>query len=418
MDHSDIDLDQRHWTDANDNDIFAKTGRFDQPAKLRSEGGCPYFLPMESNEGPVSLIEGRQVIMLGANNYLGLTAHEEVRKASAEAALRWGTSCTGSRILSGTLRLHERLENRLAEFVGKEKAVIFTTGYQTSLGILTALASNADLIVLDRLAHASLFDGASLCRGEKARFRHNDSEDLKRLLAAKRHGGCLVVAEGVYSMGGDLGDLPALSRVVKESGVRMLIDDAHGIGVLGANGRGTANHLGCTEDIDLIMATFSKGLGSIGGFVAGPAQVIDFIRYFGRSMVFSTSLPPACLAAVDAALTILLREPERVQRVQENAAFWRNGLRDFGFDVPDGVSPVVPVSIGSTEKTLTFWRLLFERGVYVNPVVYPGVPHEDAILRTSVMATHEQGHLERALDVMAKVGKQVGLVLKTPDGAP
>jgi 8-amino-7-oxononanoate synthase len=365
---------------------------------------------MEDNEGPVSWVAGRQVIMLGANNYLGLTAHEEVRKASSEAARRWGTSCTGSRILSGTLQLHERLENRLAEFVGKEKAVIFTTGYQTSIGILTALASNTDLIVLDKFAHASLYDGASLCRGEKVRFKHNDAEDLKRILGVEKNGGCLVVLEGVYSMGGDLGDLPVLSRVVKESGARLLLDDAHGIGVLGANGRGTAAHTGTTGDIDLIMGTFSKALASIGGFVAGPARVIDFIRYFGRSMLFSTSLPPACLAAVDAALTILLREPEMVQRVQRNATLWRTGLRERGFVVPEGISPIVPITVGPTEKTLQVWHLLFEQGVYVNPVVYPAVPHDAPILRTSVMATHDESHLEKALDVMGKVGKQAGLL--------
>ena len=409
MSDYEIDLDQRHWTCGDDHDIFCKAYRFDQPVKLRSAAACPYFLPIQDNEGPVSWIDGRPVIMLGANNYLGLTAHEEVRKAAAEAALRWGTSCTGSRILSGTLHLHERLEARLAEFVGKEKALIFTTGYQTSIGILTALASNTDLIVLDRFAHASLYDGASLCRGEKARFKHNDAEDLERILAAKKKNrGCLVVAEGVYSMGGDLGDLAALSRVAKQAGARILIDDAHGIGVVGANGRGTSDHLNVSRDIDLIMGTLSKAMASIGGFVAGPARVIDFIRYFGRSMLFSTSLPPACLAAVDAVLTILLREPEIVDRVRRNAAFWRNGLRDRGLDVPEGISPIVPIAIGPTEKTLRMWRLLLDRGIYVNPVVFPAVPHDASILRTSVMATHEESHLEKALEAMVMAEKTVG----------
>jgi 8-amino-7-oxononanoate synthase len=406
-----IDLDQRHWTGINDHDIFRKAYRFDQQEKLESAGVCPFFLPMQDNEGPISWFDGRPVIMLGANNYLGLTVHPEVRTAAAEAAHRWGTSCTGSRILSGTLHLHERLEARLAEFVGKEKALIFTTGYQTSIGILTALASNTDLIVLDRFAHASLNDGASLCRGEKARFKHNDAEDLERILAVKRkNGGCLVVAEGVYSMGGDLGDLPALSRAAKQAGARLLIDDAHGIGVLGANGRGTADHLDISRDIDLIMGTFSKALASIGGFVAGPAGVIDFIRYFGRSMLFSTSLPPACLAAADAALTLLLREPEIVDRVQRNAASWRNGLRDRALDVPEGISPIVPIAIGPAEKALRMWRLLLDRGVYVNPVVYPAVPHDGAILRTSVMATHEESQLEQALEAMIAVKQEVDAI--------
>jgi 8-amino-7-oxononanoate synthase len=371
--------------------------------RLKSAAACPYFLPIEDNEGPISWIDGRPVIMLGANNYLGLTAHREVRKAAADAALRWGTSCTGSRILSGTLHLHEQLEARLAEFMGKEKALIFTTGYQTSLGILTALAGNSDLIVLDQFAHASLNDGARLCRGEIARFKHNDAEDLARRLALQKQGGCLVVAEGVYSMGGDIGDLGALSRVAKEAGARILIDDAHGIGAVGANGRGTADHLNVNDDIDLIMGTFSKALASIGGFIAGPTRVVEFIRYFGRSMLFSTSLPPACLAAVDAAITILLREPEIVDRVQRNAAFWRNGLRDRGMVVPEGISPIVPITIGPTEKTLRMWRLLLDCGVYVNPVVFPAVPHDASILRTSVMATHEESHLVRALEAMVAV---------------
>ena len=263
--------------------------------------------------------------------------------------------------------------------------------------------------MLDRYAHASLLDGGRLCRGQTARFKHNDAEDLRRILDAKKYGGCLVVTEGVYSMGGDLGDLSALSHVAKEAGARVLIDDAHGIGVLGANGRGTADHLGVAGDIDLIMGTFSKALASLGGFVAGPAKVIDFIRYFGRSMLFSTSLPPASLAAVDAALTILLREPEMVARVQHNAAFWRAGLRGLGLDVPDGISPIVPIAVGETEKALRMWDLLMHHGVYVNPVVYPAVPHDGAILRTSVMATHEASHLEQALKAMKTVCETVKL---------
>jgi 8-amino-7-oxononanoate synthase len=410
MSHFEIDLDQRHWTDRNDTDVFSKAFRFDQPQKLRALGARPYFLPIEDNEGPVSRIDGQNVIMMGANNYLGLTTHPEVRRAAAEAALRCGTSCTGSRILSGTLELHERLENRLAEFVGKEKALIFTTGYQTSIGIITALVGKSDLVVLDRYSHASLMDGASLCRGEKARFKHNDSEDLKRVITARHGGGCLVVAEGVYSMAGDLGDLSALSGVASACGARMLIDDAHGIGVLGSNGRGTADHLGVSKDIDLIMGTFSKALASVGGFVAGAARVIDFIKYFGRSMVFSTSLPPASLAAVDAAISILLREPELVMQLQEKSRFWRSGLRDLGFDVPEGITPIVPITIGPTDRTIAMWQTLLSEGVYVNPVVYPAVQADLSILRTSVMATHERSHLEAALVTMERAGKLNGVI--------
>lgn len=410
MNRFDIDLDQRHWTNKEDEDIFDKTQRFNQPEQLRTIGLVPYFRPVTENDGPISRIDGRLFIMLGANNYLGLTAHPEVRRAAADAALRWGTSCTGSRILSGTLELHERLEARLAEFVGKEKALIFTTGYQTSIGILTALASNTDLIAFDRHAHASLFDGGRLCRAQTARFDHNRAEDLERILAAKTFNGCLVVVEGVYSMGGDLGDLPALLRVTKTAGARILLDDAHGIGVLGNNGRGTADHMGVASDVDLIMGTLSKSLASIGGFVAGPAKVIEFIRYFGRSMLFSTSLPPPSLAAADAALTILHREPEIVLRLQENAAVWRTGLQKIGLDVPDGVSPIVPVELGQTDIAMRMWHLLMEQGVYVNLVVFPAVAHDGAILRTSVMATHERKHLDQALEAMDKASKKAKVV--------
>ncbi|GIW71245.1 MAG: 2-amino-3-ketobutyrate CoA ligase [Planctomycetota bacterium] len=395
-----------------DADIFAKAHAFDSADAARALGLYPYFLPLENNDGPVARLQGRQVIMLGSNNYLGLTADPRVREAAAQAARALGTSCTGSRLLNGTFCVHERLEERLAAFVGKEAALVFATGYQTNLGVLTALLGEHDTAVLDWHDHASLLDGARLARGRLVRFRHNDLADLERVLAeARQHGGgILVVVDGLYSMEGDLAPLPEIAPLVRAAGARLFVDDAHGLGTVGPGGRGTAAHYGLTDQVDLIMGTFSKSFASVGGFVAGPARVIDYIRHFGRPMLFSASLPPPNVAAVDAALTVLLEEPERLERLHANAAMWRAGLRAMGFEIGRAEGPIVPVIVGDEARTLWLWRSLLDAGVYTNCVLYPAVPRNRALLRTSVMATHEPAHLARALELFETVGRGLGII--------
>jgi len=400
--------DAAHVVDA---DLFGKAFRFVQADQARALGLYPYFQPLENNDGPVARFQGRDVIMLGSNNYLGLTAHPKVREAAADAARRYGPSCTGSRLLNGSFEMHERLEARLAEFVGLEAALVFATGYQTNVGILSALVGPKDTAVLDEHDHASLQDGARVARGQMVRFKHNDLDDLGRVLGAiDGPGGKLVAVDGLYSMEGDLADLPGIVRAARAAQARILVDDAHGLGTLGPGGRGTAAHFGLTAEVDLIMGTFSKSFASVGGFAAGPARVIDFMRHFARPMLFSASLPPPNVAAVDAALTVMLAEPERVTRLAENAAYWRQGLREWGFDIGNTTSAIVPVVIGGEPQTLMIWKALAEAGVYVNAVLYPAVPLSRAMLRTSVIATHERAQLDRALEAMVKLARQFGVI--------
>jgi 8-amino-7-oxononanoate synthase len=394
-----------------DADILAKAFRFDQADQVRALGLYPYFQPLENNDGPVARFQGREVIMLGSNNYLGLTAHPKVREAAAEAARRFGPSCTGSRLLNGTFEMHERLEARLAEFVGKEAALVFATGYQTNVGILTALVGPKDTAVLDEHDHASIQDAARTALGQMARFKHNDLGDLARVLAGiEGAGGTLVAVDGLYSMEGDLADLPGIVRVARAHHARVFVDDAHGLGTVGPGGRGTAAHFGLTAEVDLIMGTFSKSFASVGGFAAGPARVIDYLRHYARPMVFSASLPPPSVAAVDAALTVMLAEPERVTQLADHAAYWRQGLREWGFNIGATHSAIVPIVIGGEPKTLMIWKALVEAGVYVNAVLYPAVPMGRAMLRTSVMATHDRSQLDRALELMVKLARQFGVI--------
>jgi 7-keto-8-aminopelargonate synthetase-like enzyme len=291
-------------------DVFHKAYAFEHADAVRQLGMYPYFQPLKGNDGPVATLEGREVLMLGSNNYLGLTTHPKVREAAAEAARKEGTSCTGSRLLNGTFCVHEALEERLADFVGMESALIFSTGYQTNVGTLTALVGEHDICLLDQHDHASLVDGARLARGKTLLFRHNDAGDLARVLRRlKPDRGKLVVVDGLYSMEGDLADLPQIAPAARKHGARVFVDDAHGLGVVGPGGRGTAAHFGMTDQVDLIMGTFSKSFASVGGFIAGERRVVDYIRHFGRPMLFSASLPPPNVAAADAALTIMLEEP-------------------------------------------------------------------------------------------------------------
>ena len=391
-------------------DIFEKCSSFTAAREAISAGLYPYFIPMAESEGTEAVFQGRRLVMCGSNNYLGLTTDPRVRQAALDAIQRFGTSCTGSRFLNGTLELHEQLEDELADWVGKEAALVFSTGMQTNLGTISALVGRGDVVVLDKEDHASIVDGARLGWGETKRFRHNAMADLERVLAGIPAGrGILVVVDGLFSMGGDLAPLPEISALCKEHGARLMVDDAHAIGVIGG-GRGTAAHFGVTEDVDLIMSTFSKSFASLGGFIAGDDGVIHYIKHHARALIFSASIPAANAAAALAALKIMREEPERIQRLEVIAGRMRRELSAMGFNIGNSVSPIIPILIGDDTRTLLAWKALFDAGVFVNPIIAPAVPEGQQLLRTSYMATHTDAQLGRVLEIFHTVGKQMELI--------
>ena len=391
-------------------DVFGKALAYERAQQARDAGFYPYFLPLESNEGSEAIYQGRRILMFGSNNYLGLTTHPKVREAAMKAVEEMGTSCTGSRFLNGTLEMHLELERQLAEFVGKEAALVFSTGMQTNLGTISALLGRNDTVFLDKDDHASIVDAARLGWGRIKRFRHNDVEDLERQLTSTPDDqGRLVVVDGLYSMEGDLAPLPELLEVCHQHGARVMVDDAHGMGVMGG-GRGTAAHFNVVDDTDLIMSTFSKSFASLGGFVAGDSQVIDFIQHHARALIFSASIPPPNAAAALAALEIMRSEPERVEQLRRNGDRWRSGLQQLGFDTGNSVSPIVPVIVGDDMVTFGMWRMLLDEGVYTNPVISPATPNGRQLLRTSCMATHTDEQIDEALEAFGKIGKLADLI--------
>lgn len=391
-------------------DLFDKCYGFTEAKEAIAAGWYPYFIPLTGNEGTTAVFQGRRLIMCGSNNYLGLTTDPRVRQAAIDAIQTYGTSCTGSRFLNGTLEMHLQLEHELAEFVGKEAALVFSTGMQVNLGTISALTGRGDYVILDKEDHASIVDGAKLSYGEVKRFAHQDMAELERLLAKlPPERGKLVVVDGLYSMEGDIAPLPELAPLCKKYGARLMVDDAHAIGVLGG-GRGTAAHYGMTDQVDLIMSTFSKSFASLGGFIAGDEPVIHYIKHHARSLIFSASIPPSNAAAALAALKIMRDEPERVERLRENADYMRAGFRRLGFDIGNSTTPVIPVIIGGQERTIMIWRMLFDAGVFVNPVLSPATAPGRELLRTSYMATHTRDQLDQVLETFEKVGKQLGLI--------
>ncbi len=391
-------------------DLFDKIAGYTVAKEAMEMGIYPFFRALSDSEGTTATFEDKDVVMLGSNNYLGLTTDPRVQSAAIEATRRYGTSVTGSRFLNGTLELHLEADRRLAEFVGKEAALVFSTGYQTNLGTVSALLGKNDVVILDKDAHASLVDGVSMSRGQMKRFKHNDVGDLERLLSrVPDDAGRLVIVDGVYSMGGDFALLPQIVDVCKQYGARLLVDDAHGIGVAGY-GRGTSAHFGLTDQVDLIMGTFSKSFASIGGFIAGSADVIHYVQHHARSLIFSAALPAPNLAAVLAALDIIENEPQHVQQVWKNADYMRQGLNDLGYDTFNSQTPIIPVKIGEQFRTGLTWMALIEEGVYTNPVVPPATPPNQALLRTSYIATHRREHLDRALAAFERVGRNLDLI--------
>jgi 8-amino-7-oxononanoate synthase len=391
--------------------LFDKCRNFTRAREVQAAGLYPYFKAISRSEDTVVVIEGKERIMMGSNNYLGLTHHPEVLGAARSALERYGSGCTGSRFLNGTLDLHEQLETELAEFLGKESCLVFSTGYQANLGVISGLVGRGDVVFLDKLDHASIVDGAKMSHGETQRFNHGDLAGLERKLQRVPEGtGTMVIVDGVYSMEGDIADLPALLRVTQKYGAALAVDDAHSIGVLGPKGDGTAAHFGVTDEVDLIVGTFSKSLASIGGFAAGTENIIHYLKHHSRPLIFTAALPPSNTAGVLAALHVLQREPERRDALWANTRRLQEGLRSLGFDIGPTDTPIVPVLIGPLEKTFLFWRKLFDAGVFTNPVVPPAVPPSQCRLRTSLMATHTDEQIDRALDTFGRLGKELGVI--------
>ncbi len=390
--------------------LFEKCRQFTKAREIQAAGLYPYFKPISESEDTVVTIEGKKRIMLGSNNYLGLTHHPRVLEAAQRALHRYGSGCTGSRFLNGTLDLHGQLEDALAQFLNKEDCLVFSTGYNANLGLISALVGRGEMVFLDKLDHASIVDGAKMSFGETERFNHGDLAGLDRKLERGGNRGSLIVVDGVYSMEGDIADVPGLVRVARKHGAALAVDDAHALGVLGPNGDGTAAHFGMTDEVDIIAGTFSKSLASIGGFVAGSEQVIHFIRHHSRPLIFTASLPPSNTAGVLAALEVIQREPERRDALWANARRLQDGFRSLGFDVGSTETPIVPVLIGPMETTFVMWRRLFDAGVFTNPVMPPAVQPTQCRLRTSVMATHTFEQIDFCLDQFASIGRELGVV--------
>ena len=394
-------------------DLFEKINKDPMLRVVRvakEQGFYPYFKPLSTTEGTEVVIDGKRLIMIGSNNYLGLTTHPAVREAAIDAIAEYGTSCTGSRFLNGTLEIHKELERRLAIFLGKEAALIFGTGYQANLGALTALLGKDDVAIADKEIHASLVDALNMAGCKLKRYRHNDLADLERLLQENEDASKMVIIDGVYSMGGDLAPLTEITDLAKKYNARVYLDDAHGIGVMGEGGRGTHFHFNRVNEVDIVMGTFSKSFASLGGVVAGNKDVIEYIQHKARSLIFSASMPPANVATVMACLDIVEADPDYPKQVHRNAAKVRDALRSMGFDCGESVTPVVPVMIGSDMNTVFAWRACFDAGIYVNPVLPPGVPPNKSLLRTSYMATHTNEQLDRVIEAFRIVGTKTGLI--------
>ena len=385
-------------------DLFAKCYVPSIADGFREKGIYPYFHALETRQGPEVVMEGKRRIMLGSNNYLGLTSCPEVVEAGVRALEEFGTGCSGSRFLNGTLTMHLELEHELARFLRKEAATTFSTGFQSNLGIISALVGRSDYMILDRENHASIYDGTRLSFGRMLRYRHSDMADLELCLQqVPDTAGALVITDGVFSMGGDIADLPSIVRLAKQYGARVMVDDAHGLGTIGEGGRGTASHFGLEKEVDVYMGTFSKSLASLGGYMAADARVVDYVRHSSRPFIFSASIPPASCATALAALRHLEQHPELPQRLSELSEYFRTALKSRGVAIRESKTPIVPIFTYQAERTLHIAKDLYENGVYVNTVLPPAAPADGCMLRTSLMATHTEPLLDEAADVLQRV---------------
>jgi 8-amino-7-oxononanoate synthase len=393
-------------------DLFAKCVNLDNVKKAKQAGIYPYFHQLNSKQGPEVVMEGKDIIMIGSNNYLGLTSHPEVIEAGMKALEQYGSGCSGSRFLNGTLTSHVELESELADFLKKEDVVTFSTGFQSNLGIISAIAGRTDYILCDKENHASIYDGCRLSFARMLRYNHSDMQDLERQLKSidTTHSGILIVTDGVFSMGGDICKLPEIVALAKKYGARVMVDDAHGLGVLGNHGRGTAEHFGLEDEVDIYMGTFSKSLASIGGYMAASKEVCEYVRHVSRPFIFCASITPASVACARKALEILKREPERVKNLREISSYMRAGLKAKNVDIIDSQTPIIPIYTYEDEKAFLACKLLFERGVYVNPVVSPATPVGQALLRTSYTATHTREQMDKAIEKIVEVLKIIDVL--------
>jgi len=395
-------------------DIFTKCFEFTAAKEVMAAGYYPYFRPISSALGDEVVVNDREMIMIGSNNYLGLVGDRRVKEAAAEASLKYGSGCTGSRLLNGTLDLHIELEEELARFMKREAALVFSTGFQTNLGTISCLVNKDDIIVIDRSNHASIVDGCRLAYGKTIKYAHNDMEDLERVLNIATgngiRGGILIITDGVFSMEGDIADLPRMCQIADKFGARVMVDDAHSIGVLGDGGRGTAEHFGLIDRVDITMGTFSKSFASLGGFIAGDADAIHYVKHFARALIFSASIPPGAAAAVLMALKIMQEEPERRTNLWKNTKKMHEGLRGLGFDIGTTETPVVPIMIGDDMTCFKFWQELSDEGIFANAIIPPAVAPGMSLIRTSYTATHTDEQLDRVLDTCARLGKKYGII--------
>lgn len=391
-------------------DLFEKCSKFTKAKELMSCGLYPYFRVIESAQDPEVVINGKKMIMVGSNNYLGLTNHPKVKDAAIDAIKKYGTGCAGSRFLNGTLDIHVALEEKLARFMRKEAALVLSTGFQVNLGVISALIGKDDVVIIDKMDHASIIDGCRLSYGQVKKFKHNDMSDLKRVLEENMDAAKLVVIDGVFSMEGDIANLPDIVDLSKKYNAMLMVDDAHGIGVLGKTGRGTAEHFGVEDKVDLIMGTYSKSLASIGGFISGSEGVVHYIKHFARALIFSASPPPASIASVSAALDIIEDEPQRRERLWKNTRKMLDGFKNLGFETGPSETPIIPVIVGENETAFKMAMVLQDEGVFANVAVSPAVPNGKALIRTSYMATHSDEQLDTVLKAFEKVGKSMGLI--------
>ena len=392
------------------NKIRKKAIEFTVPQDLMALGVYPYFRPIESEQDTEVIIDGKKTLMFGSNSYMGLTSHPKVKEAAAKAIQKYGTGCAGSRFLNGTLDLHVRCEEKLARFVRKDAALLYSTGFQVNLGVISALVGHDDYVIMDRLNHASIVDGAKLSFGRSLRYKHNDMESLENCLReCPADKGKLTVVDGVFSMDGDIADLPAIVKLAKKYNTLVMVDDAHAIGVIGERGSGTASHFGLTNETDLIMGTFSKSLASVGGFVASDEPIINYLKHTSRALIFSASLPPANIATVMAAVDIIESEPERIEKLWANTRRMSSGLKSLGYDLGRACTPILPVRIGNDMDCFRVCMVLRDEGVFVNPVVSPAVEPGQACIRVSLMATHTDSQIDFALDKFEKAGKKLGI---------
>ncbi len=391
--------------------FFQKCVNFTRPQEVMAMGVYPYFREISSAPAHSVMIDGKELIMIGSNNYLGLTTHPKVKEACLDAVRKYGSGCTGSRFLNGTLDIHVKLEEELADFLNKDAVVVFSTGFQANLGAISCLVGKQDTILIDRSDHASIVDGTRLSFGKTYKFAHNDMDDLQRVMRQiTSNGGRMIIVDGVFSMEGDIINLPRLVEVAAEHSAAIMVDDAHAVGVLGPNGRGTAEHYGLEDSVDIVMGTFSKSFASLGGYIASSREVINYVKHIARELIFSASMPPAAVAAVRAALEIIKDEPERREQLWKNSEKMHRGFKSLGFDIGTTQTPIVPIYIGDDIDCFKFWKALSDAGIFANPIIPPAVPPGESLIRTSYTATHTDAELDRVLEVFERVGRKLSII--------